>query len=331
MSKFREEVNYAVFLNWISDRFSEYRESGEEIKINSVFIEDQGFHLYCNPQKNVYHCWKSNEAGSLINLVRKIDNCDWQTAKITLGIGNRIRNLDAEVEKFMSEAYPALPSPPPSDTIKLPESTYRLSELSEVSPSRLTAETYLKRRGMPLNGFYYCSKGRYRERIIIPYYGRTGELRYWNGRDVTGKHRLRYWSPSKKDCGVGKEDFVYFYRWPSKGELVILTEGEFDAASLTLSGLWGAALSGKEIGEKQIEILRDYRICLSFDNDKWWKSSLGKMGSRMLKEGMNLTYVSPPVGFKDWNEVFVACGGEDLKKYILGNQSDYNQWSSLGI
>jgi len=330
VDKFREEVNYEIFLAWVSERF-EYKESRGEININSIFIEDYKFHLACNTKKNVFHCWKSTKGGSLTKLVMLVDKCDYQTAKATLGLGNRVRNLEAELNKFMAETYPAPPLPPPPDSIKLPESSYLINDLSDYSPSKIIATNYLKNRGMPLNGFYYCVDGKYKERIIIPYRGPKGEMQYWNSRDVTGKHNLRYWGPSREECGLGKEEFVYFYKWPEKGEMVILTEGEFDAISLTLSGLWGGAVSGKEVGQKQIDILRNYKVCLSFDNDKWWKTSLSKIGEKLMKEGISLTFVCPPVGYKDWNNLLVERGPDDIKNYVNKNQSEYNQWTSFGV
>ncbi len=330
VEKFRESVNYEVFLTWVSGKL-EYREGGEEVKINSLFTEDYKFKLYCNPKKNAYHCWKSGKSGSLVNLVMLIDKCDYHTACSILGVGNRLRTVDADVEKFMAENYPEPPPPPPKNAVNLPGSSYLISDMSDMSPHKQAAKRYLDARQMPLNGFYYCTDGKYRDRIIIPYYGPLGDIQYWNGRDVTGDHYLRYWGPGRKECGIGKEDVVYFYKWPEPGQTVVLTEGEFDAISLTLSGLYGAAVSGKEIGSKQIDILRNYKICLSFDNDKFWKSSLSKIGHKFLRDGISLSYVSPPVGYKDWNDLLVGRGGDAIKKYVEGNQKEYNQWSCLGI
>ncbi len=327
--KIREPVDYEIFSSWVANRFPEYQTSNGEIKINSLFIEDYKQHLWCNPKKNVFRCWKSDERGSLITLVMKVDNCDYASARTTLGLNNRVRNLDAEIEKFMNSIYPDIPEPPPPDTIKLPESTYLISNLSDFSPSKNIAINYLNSRKIPIEGMYFCNSGKYRDRIIIPYYGEKKNINYWNGRDITGKHNLKYWSPSLKECGVGKEDVIYFYKIPPEKQTIVLTEGEFDAISLTLSGLWGAAVSGKEISNKQIQMIKNNKICLSFDNDKWWKQSLSKIGQRLLKEGFELTFVCPPVGYKDWNSLLVDKSPESIKKYVEKNQTVFDQWTLI--
>jgi hypothetical protein len=51
----------------------------------------------------------------------KVDNCDYQTARSTLGLNNRVRNLDAEIEKFMNSIYKEKIESKPPDTIKLPD------------------------------------------------------------------------------------------------------------------------------------------------------------------------------------------------------------------
>ena len=81
--------------------------------------------------------------------------------------------------------------------------------------------------------------GRYKGRIIIPYYDKIGNLIYFNGRHL-GNSKCKYLGPPK-DIGVGKEDVVFMAgKWPETGSIIYLCEGEFNAISLREAELNGA-------------------------------------------------------------------------------------------
>ena len=83
-------------------------------------------------------------------------------------------------------------------------------------------------------------------RVIIPVY-RNGELIFWQGRDMTGKQRLKYLSPD-----VVRESVMFgydkLYNDPSSPLYVV--EGMFDA--LTVGGV---AVFSNKLTKSQIEIL----------------------------------------------------------------------------
>jgi DNA primase len=323
-------IDYDIFLSWIEKHFgTDYHQSGEEIKINSIFVEDKKYHLWCNPKKNAFHCWKSDKGGSLVDLVAKQEGISYKSALSLLGLGNSVRHYEMELlqllKKTKDEKIVVI-----DNKITLPEHSFLITELSEISPYKKMAIQYLQERKLPMEGFYVCVEGKYKNRIIIPYYSASGDLQYWNGRDLTGTHLLRYWGPTKKECGVGKEDFVYFYKWPKDNEVIYLTEGEFDAVSLNVCGLNGAAAGGKNVSEKQTEILSKYQICVAFDNDESGKNALHKFGMNMLRNGKQIRFVRPPMGYKDWNLLLKEKGENCIKEYISANTNIFDEWTIFG-
>lgn len=315
-------IDFNLFFDWIQERFADHRCKGDEIKINSIFAPDTKRHLYCNPAKNAYHCWKTGESGNLVQLVSLVDGVDMATAAQTVGADNHVRTYDKRLEEFFSKKKAS--TPPPS--IKLPENTFKINDLSDLSKNKRDCVKYLSSRKIPTDGMMVCTAGKYSNRIIIPYYGKHKELIYWNGRALG--YGPRYLGPDRDEVKVGKEDVVYFYEWPKPGSTVYLTEGEFDSISLCLSGLGSAAVGGKEVFDKQMEMLREYRVCLSFDGDERGREALHNVGIKLLRNGFSITFVQPPSQFKDWNQMLVGRG-DCVEAYIKKYQKPFDSLTIL--
>ena len=319
-------VDFDSFLRWAEDKFDSVVVKGPEIKLNSIFAPDRHHHLCCNPNggkhkrpDGCYHCWKTGEYGTLVGLVMQVEGCTYQEAKEILDGGISIRDLEDRLEEFFANQENK-EIPPPENKLTLPEDTYPITELSPLH--RGVAESYLKNRLLPIESFYYCIAGDYRNRIIIPYYDREEKLIYWNARHV-GQSKLRYRGP-EKTCGVGKSDVLYAPKWPCFGSKVYLTEGEFDALTLQICGFNGMACGGKELDDKQIELLRGYRICLGLDNDATVDEAKApgltgmlNMGNKLLAAHFVVSFVRPPRVFKDWNKMLVSLRNpEIISEYI---------------
>ena len=166
-----------------------------------------------------------------------------------------------------------------------------------------------------------CVDGKYKGRIIIPYFNMHGDIIYWNSRHMNPNAKLRYLGPPK-DCGVGKEDVIYMAgNWPSKGSLVHICEGEFNAMSLNISELSAAACGGKNMSEKQAVMLAEYKVVVCLDRDVAGASGTGKMINMLgLAKSLNvkdkLMYVRPPDKYNDWNEMLVDCGPIIVNRWI---------------
>jgi hypothetical protein len=343
-------INFDTFLKWAESRFGDVVVKGDEIKLNSIFEEDYKHHMWCSPKggKNnlpngVFHCWKSDQGGSLITLVMQVDKCSYEEACETLGAGDfELADLERRLEEFMSSRTPSTIedlSQPEFVGLKFPDQTFPILSLSPDNLWRIEAEEYLKGRKLDPKNYLICVGGEYKNRIIIPYYDRDKKLIYWNGRYLTDTDKVvKYRGPSK-ECGVGKGDVLYISgEWPQENEEVHFSEGEFDADSIRVAELWAGALGGKGIEDSQIAIIlqNKWRVVLCFDTDLGKRVDAGgeallKIGDALIEKGRNVSYVRPPKQFKDWNKMLVSVGPKVMNAYMRREKRPFTADTSFQL
>lgn len=328
------------FKNWAEDRFKgDILVSGSEIRINSVFTDDNKYHLWCSPKggkdkiKNgVFHCFKTDNKGGLIKLIRIVDKCSREDAIEILSGKKNIRQLEEQLEEFFKKQdLQELPEDTRKTKIELPPGSILISSLNKNNFWRKISEEYLNKRKIPINGLFICTQKPYKARIIIPYYNEEGLLIYWNARHV-GKSNLRYVVPPKS-CGVGKEDVLYFPHGNlyKNNDEVYLCEGEFDALTLNLIGLNSVAAGGKNFNIKQASCLKNYNITICMDNDE-----AGIKGGcnmfRVLLQTLNnkkIKFVTPHKKYKDYNDMLIGEGENILYHYIKNNEKCFDMNTPL--
>jgi DNA primase len=319
-------IDFDSFVRWAEDKFGDVIVKGNEVKINSIFAEDTKHHLWCSPsggkhdrEDGCYRCFYTERKGTLVGLVMFVEQCSYQEAKEILSGQSNIKLLEEKLDKIFEEG--SFKSKP-ENKLKLPDNCYLISEIPLTSLYRIEAENYLQKRKLPINDLYYCISGEYRNRIIIPYYDDSQKLIYWNSRHLTKKPR--YLGPDKS-VGIGKGNVLYAPKWAPKGNKVYITEGEFDALTLFVSGFYGIACGGKTLSDDQLEIIRskEYKVCLGPDNDRKVieAASPGRLGmiemaKKLFSAFIPVTYIFPPTGFKDWNEMLVSFKPEIVAEYI---------------
>lgn len=316
-------VDRECFLNWCDDKFDgQYVESGDEIKINSPFDpnkDDAKHKLWCNvdggPEKieaGVFHCWISKKKGTLVSLVMELEPCSYDRACEILGIDTSLYTLEQQLEKLFFKQEIIIPEPKVIQALQFPEGVHPISEISYYKRKRV--EDYLNQRKLPFEAFLYGSSGTYQDRIIIPYYDETGRLVYYNGRHLW-KDNPKYLGPPK-ELGVGKGDVLYCPCWAKRGQDLYITEGEFDAYSLYLSGLNAASVGGANLTYNQIKILKNYKVIISVDSDQAGTSALNRMAELLAENGVrDIRFVRPPIEVKDWNGFLVKSSPSLLKQY----------------
>jgi len=327
-------IDFDSFVEWCEDRFAgEVVVKGKEVRINSIFSPDHKHHMWCNPYGGKYHrddgvyrCFYTDKKGTLIGLVMEVDNCSYEEAKEILSGNTPIRILEDELDKFFKEKEEEKESLK-EVKIKLPEYTYLISGLPNTSLLRIEAEDYLAKRKLPIEGLYVCSIGDYKNRIIIPYYNAKGELIYFNGRNLSYKG-LRYLGPDK-NIGVGKGDVIYAPTWPVVGSRIYLTEGEFDAFTLKICGFNGMACGGKYLSDQQIELIRGYKVCLALDEDSAGFYGIIEMGKKLLaNQFIDTTFIRPPKGLKDWNNMLVTYKAEMVAAWVTQNEKSFDDFTA---
>lgn len=341
-------IDFDRFLSWAESRFDDVAVRGNEILINSIFCDDRKRHLWCNPsggktgcKNGVYHCWKSDKSGSLVGLVMLVEKCSYDEAVEVLGASSEggLEELEKRVRDIFEKREPPPENQPDAvQSLQLPENCYLFDELPSYNDTRRAALEYLESRHIDPSGLFVCTRGRYRNRILIPYYDREGSLFYYNGRYIGNQEgNLRYLGPPK-ELGIGKGDVLFVPRWPKEGEKIYVTEGEFDAIALKQAGFNSAALGGKSMSEKQMSMISVYTPVLCLDADDAGGKAMADIASRMLSKGFKrVSYVRPCVEYKDWNGLFSAKGSKILAAYIKAQEKDYNpspgagDWESLRL
>lgn len=331
-------IDFDKFLDWAKSRFDDVIIKGDEILLNSIFCDDKKHHLWCNPsggkiknENGVYHCWKSDSKGSLIGLVMLVDKCSYEQAFESLEASHgTIAELEKKVQKIFDEKYQQQEIKS-FNGLEIPFGCYSFDELPTSNLIRKAAEEYLLGRKIDTDGLFICTKGRYKNRILIPYYDKLGNLIYYNGRYIgSSENNIRYLGPPK-ELGIGKGDVIFIKKWPPKNEKLYITEGEFDSLSLNKCGFYSAALGGKSITDKQIAMIQGYVPILCLDADESGANALQIIAKKLLSRGFkNIRYVRPCLEYKDWNGLLVAKGEKILRKYISTQEKFYNENLATG-
>lgn len=325
------------FKTWANDRFKgDILVHGSEIRVNSIFTDDNKYHLWCSPKggknniKNgVYHCFKTDKKGSLLKLITIVDKCSREDAIEVLRGKKTIRQLEKQLfEFFEKQDNQETKIKNVENKIQIPEGCFLISYLPKNNFWRKLAEDYLDKRKISIEGLFICTKKPYKARILIPYYSREGKIIYWNARHI-GKSSLKYVVPPKS-VGIGKEDVLYFPHgiYPKKDEEIYLCEGEFDALTLFSVGLNSCAAGGKNFNFKQANILKNYKLVICLDNDKAGIEggcNTYKIMSQIMNP-KNINFVLPYKKYKDYNEMLINESPNILKYYLLNNKKcfDFN-------
>lgn len=344
-------IDFDRFLNWAESRFDIVKVKNNEIKVNSPFYEQQNGEkdykckLWCNPtggkkerENGVFHCWRTGKKGSLVSLVMLVDKCSYEDALAILGTEDTsMAEIEAKLQAFFDKKQEQHAQDSATPGFHLPPYTFLISELSPNYHHRVAAEVYLFNRGLSIDGLYVCCGGDYKDRIVIPYYDREGNLIYFNARYIGGNKRIenerKYMGPPESS-GILKSDVIYMPTWPERGAKVYYTEGEFDAKAIATTGLFAGALGGKSVFERQIELMRPYRPVISIDNDEAGRNALPVIGERLMRLGITqFQYVMPPAakdGVKmDWNKLLEKYGPRILAAYLENHERPYDPDFSL--
>jgi len=329
-------VDHDRFIDWADQHFHQLSIKGYEVKVNDPWwknddgLPDNDQKCWINTLKGCYHAFKSERAGNIVEFVMMIEGCEWDAAVEIVGGDNALQSFDEDMTTFLQSEKEKSQNPkqPP---VTLPPQTYPITSLDQKDQRRKWAENYLRDRRLDITGLMFCLSGRYKDRIVIPYYDQIGNLTYFNTRTISDKEKVRYLGPKKEEFGVGKGDVLWMSEWPEAESKIYLTEGEFDAISLAQCGLYAGACGGKALSEKQIDMLRRYRIALAFDSDKAgediyqiWES-MSKLGKTKTGDTYRITLVRPPKQYKDWNKFLIKHDPYTIRGYIASYEDPCDQ------
>ena len=241
--------------------------------------------------------------GSLVSLVAHYDNIDYDDAEEMICGISSFSSLIQKVDEFFghkTETFVTETVEEP-EGLQLPDFTFYIDKMSDRSIWKSKAQVYLAERKIPTEGLYVCTENKkYGNRIVIPWFDKNEKMTFWNARLMSNKKDvLRYAKPEKVD----QNKALFTTEWPALGNKMYIMEGELDAISLQVAGLYGCACGGKYLSQEQIDMLRGYIPVLAFDTDESGLKALIDTGKSLLENGFPvISYIRPPAAYKDWNK-----------------------------
>lgn len=248
--------------------------------------------LEVDPSLGVWHCWICNIKGRTpLTLLKKIGASSDQIAEM--------RNYFPDGKGDITEKTYV--------TVELPKEFVTLTKDSPKLTYR-QAKSYVLKRGLTEEDIIkynigYCETGKYKNSIIVPSYGKSGQINYFISRSFEKDPGRKYNAPScNKNDLIGLE---YYINWKVP---VILCEGIFDAIALKRNAI---PLFGKTIPKALMMKLvqSDVKtVYLALDNDAF-KQAIG-YSQQLIDLGKDVYLIE--LEGKDPSDI----GFENMTKYL---------------
>lgn len=254
----RLKYSFNTVESFLKEYIKDYKILGSgELAINSVFVSDTTYDLHISIDKQCFHCWESDEHGSVEQLAAIIlETEDLEEARRILfkyGFG------DIQIE----DPRPLQPQILDTKEIKLPPNCLSFSKKEKRGGIRnlQLAQTFLLEKMVNYklaakydlrwteNSYIDSAKDPVKKynlsrRIIIPTY-EDGCLVYFQARDYTGKSELRYKNPPKEI--QPKSIIVPFYDLIIPNEILFISEGPWEAIQYSGTYMLGPVISDRQI------------------------------------------------------------------------------------
>jgi DNA primase len=231
------------FIDYLHYKFDkvETAGSGREYRVDCFNCDDRKGHLYINPAKGKAKCHRCGKSyGNIPFFIMDVEHGNMRKVKEVMEDFNiNEKDLDMELDDI------------PASKIEMPE-CHRVFKDDE-NPIGQRAYNYLsKKRGLTdydirFFGLHYCRYGRYANCIIIPVI-ENGVPVYFSARSFNDKAKMQKLFPTKQEVGYGKANVVFNLNYASDSDMIVVTEGPFDAMKVGRSGV---AIFGKSLSEVQ--------------------------------------------------------------------------------
>lgn len=264
----------------------------EDLNANCPFHDDSHHHFGMNRESGLWNCFSCGEKGNIVNFIAAMESCSYDDASRKLleisqdgGIGISMTKLKDRLGDLLMDKKPILSS--------------------EFIPYEKMLHPYLSARGFTEEtakawGLGWSPDA---ERVVIPVLDEKGLARGFILRAVNERQQPRYLYTR----GKWKQEILFGMNMIESADRVIMTEGSLDAMWLWQHGYPAVALLGLGLGDRQLELLSNFKIVISMlDNDEAGKNALYRkrgIGDKMAKHGINLLCTGYPEGRKDPQEL----------------------------
>ena len=186
---------------------------------------------------------------------------------------------------------------------------------------------YCKKRKIPeecYKKFFYCDEGKYKNRLIIPFYTRNGTITFFQGRALRENDEVKYLSRVGKTA-LFDIDFV------DKEKPLVILEGPIDSMFIENSTATVGAGSSSDLDAD----LKEYKRYWLYDNDEAGNRKAGvKVRNKefvFLWKKFFMDYNIDPkkAKIKDINDLVIHLNKnekfkfEELKNYFSNNKNEF--------
>jgi len=301
----------------LSEKFTENTCAGREFRINSIFTGDDKQKLYINLDTGLWTDFKSGEKGNFFQLISHVENVPYTAARSfinriafdkginlfevsTLNVENEAISVERTIAGDMKDWVEVNPK----------------KDVNSTNTMKRLASNFAISRKLASFKFYVGKKGRYFQRIIIPYMDKKGCF-YFQARTLINRDP-KYLNPSKGLYGIKTSEILYPY--DKSLEYVMVTEGPLDAMSLRAAGFNATCTQGCKMSTVQARELKGKRVILAYDNDESGREGFYEARKRILAQRNKDIYsLTPPKEFKDWNDFWVASDRKSFEQYVYAN------------
>ena len=300
----------SIIKEYLHAKFPVNKVLGQEFTTNSIFVPDEKFHMSINMETGLWQDFKSQETGNFPQLIAAVEEIPYDQALVYL----RSKLFDTPEHLFAISSV-RVENQKAQSSGKL---SSILSSFSRFDPNRINKESLIDRlarkfivsRKLGQFNFYVSYTGRYANRIIIPYSNSDdiSQSYYFQARNLSVMG-VKYLNPSREVTGIKSSDILYPYKQDC--DYIFITEGPIDAMSLQANGINATCTQGSHLSHTQAEALKDMQIIFAYDNDQAGAEGVRQARRVLLRKNKNeFCSACPPQGFKDWNDLHIACGSK---------------------
>lgn len=159
--------------------------------------------------------------------------------------------------------------------------------------------------------------------VLFPVRGIDGEVVFYKGRSIAGKHFYNAKDIDKSSLVFGLWELLNrsFEQGVATPESEIwITESEIDALSLVSRGLYAVAIMGSHISEEQCRELERTpfrRYVIATDNDEAGRKGAAQIKRMLIPKGFRFTNLRWDTALKDVNEL-ITEHGDSWMDYLTG-------------
>ncbi|MDK1032902.1 MAG: hypothetical protein QGD94_12905, partial [Planctomycetia bacterium] len=190
------------------------------------FCDDAAHHLGVFRERGNFNCFRCGETGGLYKLLKALLGLSWRQFERIMD-GRRMSKQSAtEQIKNILSGKKEEDNAPAKTKSKFPQGCQEISAYEERNPELL--QRFLGKRNLQLydvfdRGCRVGISGEYMHRLVVPVYDKVSKMVGFQGRDMTGRARLKYKTP----FGFNIKEHLYGIEGVDK--TMVVTEGVFDA------------------------------------------------------------------------------------------------------